>query len=125
MAQGDYLVYERASRDEERLFLEVTKAAVQEVGEPAKKRHNRRGRPATYLFRAMILILLLMTYHRKEYREMESHLKNNPRLVRELGLKKAPGKSTIQRAAASVGVNYLVRLNDAITAKFKKGMVDR
>ena len=124
MAQGDYLVYERASRDEERLFLEVAKEAVQEVGEAAKKHRSRRGRPVTYPSTAMILILLLMTYHRKEYREMESHLKNNPRLVKELGLKKTPGKSTIQRAAANVGVDYLVRLNDAITAKFKKGMVD-
>ena len=124
MAQGDYLVYERASRDEERLFLEVAKEAVQEVGEAAKKHRSRRGRPVTYPSTAMILILLLMTYHRKEYREMESHLKNNPGLVKELGLKKAPGKSTIQRATANVGVDYLVRLNDAITAKFKKGMVD-
>lgn len=123
MAQGDYLVYERASRDEERLFLEAAKEVVQEVREPAKKHRNRRGRPVTYSLKSMILILLLMTYHRKEYREMESHLKSNPRLVRELGLKKAPGKSTIQRAATSVAVDYLVRLNDAITAKFKKGMV--
>jgi hypothetical protein len=121
MAQGDYLVYERASRDEERLFLE---AAVQEVGEPVKKHYNHRGRPVTYPFKAMILILLLMTYHRKEYREMESHLKNNPRLAKELELKKVPGKSTIQRAAASLGVNYLVRLNDAVTDKFKKEMVE-
>jgi len=123
MAQGDYLVYERASRDEERLFLEAAKETVEEVREPVKK-HGRRGRPVTYLFRSMILILLLMTYHRKEYREMESHLKNNSRLVKMLGLKKSPGKSTIQRAAAGVGMSYLVRLNDAVTAKFKKGMVE-
>ena len=124
MAQGDYLVYERASRDEERLFLEAAKEAVQEVREPAKKHRNRRGRLVAYSLKSMILILLLMTYHRKEYREMESHLKNNPRLVKELGLKKVPGKSTIQRAAAGVGMDYLVRLNDSITAKFKKGMAE-
>ena len=123
MAQGDYLVYERASRDEERLFLEVAKEAVEEV-EDAKNCHNRRGRPIRYSFRSMILILLLMTYHRKEYREMESHLKNSPHILRLIGLKKAPSKSTIQRAHTKIGISMLANLKGTIIAKFKKDMAD-
>ena len=126
MSKVDYVVYERASRDEERLFLQVAKEAVNEVGEPgnwSKPRDLAKhpgGKTVTYELKPMLLILLLMNYHRKEYREMEAHLKNNRQLLMELGLKKAPGKSTIQRAAARIGISHLVRLNDAITAKFKK-----
>jgi hypothetical protein len=68
----------------------------------------------------MLLVLLLKVYHRKEYRETESFLNNNPHLLKELGLKKAPGKSTIQRAAARIGIDTLVKVNDTITARFKK-----
>jgi hypothetical protein len=73
----------------------------------------------------MLLVLLLKVYHRKEYRETESFLNNNPHLLKELGLKKAPGKSTIQRAAARIGIDTLVKVNDTITAKFKKSAVLR
>jgi hypothetical protein len=68
----------------------------------------------------MLLVLLLKVYHRKEYRETESFLNNNPHLLKELGPKKAPGKSTIQRAAARIGIDTLVKVNDTITARFKK-----
>jgi hypothetical protein len=125
MSQGQYLVYERASRDEERLFIDTVKEVVDEIEEPKSwmrrdpKKHPG-GRPFVYPFRQMLLALLLMTYQRKEYREMEAHLKNNPNLLKELGLKKAPGKSTMQRAAARIGINTLVKMNDAILRRFKK-----
>jgi hypothetical protein len=48
-----------------------------------KKKHPG-GRPQQYGFREMLLVLLLMVWSitgRKEYREMEAHLKNNPNLV--------------------------------------------
>jgi hypothetical protein len=51
---------------------------------------------------------------------MESHLNNNPHLLRELGLEKPPGKSTIQRAAARISLNTLMRLNDVVVEKLKK-----
>ncbi len=74
MSKGSYLVYERSSRDEERLFFDTAKEIVNEIEEPRdwKKRDPKRhpgGRPFTYPFRSMLLILLLMVYHRKEYRE--------------------------------------------------------
>lgn len=127
MSKGQYLVYERASRDEERLFLETAKEVVDEIEEePRNWKHqdpkkHPGGRNVSFGFKTMLLmILLLMVYHRKEYREMEAHLNNNPHLLKELGLERSPGKSTIQRACARVGIGTLVRVNDAITAKFKK-----
>lgn len=125
MSKGQYLVYERASRDEERLFIDTAKEIVNAMEEPRgwKRRDPGKhagGRPFVYPFRQMLLILLLMAYHRKEYREMEAHLNNNPSLLRELGLKKAPGKSTMQRACTRIGIGTLVRMNDSITARFKK-----
>jgi len=126
--KGQYLVYERVSRDEERLFLETAKEIVSGLEEPKDwKRQDPKkhpgGRNISYGFKTMLLILLLMAYHRKEYREMEAHLNNNPHLLRELGLERSPSKSTIQRTCAKIGVSTLVRANDAITAKFKKSQV--
>lgn len=125
MSKGQYVVYERASKDEARLFIDTARETVGEMKEPEDwKRHNPRrhagGRPLTYTFRQMFLILLLMVYQRKEYREMEAHLSNDPHLLKELGLRKAPGKSTMQRACARIGTSALVRMNDAVIAKFKK-----
>ena len=125
MSKGQYLVYEREARDEERLFLETAKEVVNEIEEPKNwkrqdpKRHPG-GRNVSYGFRTMLTILLLMVYHRKEYREMEAHLNNNLHLLQELGLEKSPGKSTIQRACGKISINTLVKVNDTITAKFKK-----
>jgi hypothetical protein len=130
MAQGEYLVYERASRDEERLFLEVVKEAVEDVQEPSNWRKSRDpekhagGKPVDYQFKPMLLTLLLMNYHRKEYREMEAHLKNSPHILRLIGLEKAPSKSTIQRAHMKISISMLTKLNDTIIAKFKKDAVE-
>ena len=43
-----------------------------------------------------------MNYHRKDYREMEAHLKCNKDLLIELGLKYSPSKSTIHVAYGKV-----------------------
>src|SRR5437660_682635 len=70
MSKGQYLVYERASRDEERLFLETAKEVVNKIEEEPKnwKKHQNPkkhpgGRNVSYGFRTMLLILLLMVYH--------------------------------------------------------------
>lgn len=126
MSKGQYVVYERVSRDEERMFLDIAKEVVDEIGEPKnwkRKRDPKKhagGSPTTYSFKQMLLILLLMVYHRKEYREMEAHLKNNPALLNELGLNKAPGKSSIHRAVGEIGIDTIVKMNNVIIAKFKK-----
>jgi hypothetical protein len=124
--KGQYVVYERACRGEERFFLDIAKEVINEIDEPKswKKREDSGkrggGRRCDYEFRPMLLVLMLMVYHRKEYREMEAHLKNNPILLQELGLKKTPSKSSIHSAASRIGIDTLVEVNDAIVARFKK-----
>jgi len=127
MGKGQYLVYERASRDEDRLFLETAEEVTSEIEGPRDwKRQDLKkhpgGRNVSYGFRQMLLVLLKV-YHRKEYREMEAFLNNSPHLLKELGLKKSPGKSTMQRAAERIGISALVKVNDSIVAKFKKSTV--
>lgn len=125
MGKGRYVVYERASRDEERAFLSIAKEIVAEVKEPREwaprdpKKHAG-ARPFKYGFRPMLLVLLLMVYHRKEYREMEAHLKGNIWLLPELGLNGVPSKSTIHRAMMRLGTKTLIELNDSVLSRFKK-----
>jgi hypothetical protein len=124
--KGQYVVYERATRGEERFFLDIAKEVVQEIEEPEgwKKRKDASkrggGRPYEYEFKPMLLVLMLMVYHRKEYREMEAHLKSSPHLLEELGLKKAPSKSILHSAASRIGIDTLAEVNDTIVDRFKK-----
>jgi hypothetical protein len=130
LVKGQYVVYERATRNEESLFIDIAGDVVDEVEEPAnwKKgkdpRKRGRGRPYEYGFRSMLLVLMVMVRDRKDYREMESHLRNNPSLVRELGLEKAPSKSSIHSAASRIGLDTLADVNDAIVVRFKKILED-
>lgn len=126
MAVGEYVVYERASKDEEQLFLKIAIEVVSTVKEPSnwmKPRNPKKhagGKPISYHFKPMMLVLLLMNYHRKDYREMEAHLKCNKDLLTELGLKYSPSKSTIHVAHGKVGTKLLRKLNDTALSKFKK-----
>lgn len=126
MAVGEYVVYERASKDEEQLFLKIAIEVVSTVKEPSnwmKPRNLKKhagGKPVSYHFKPMLLVLLLMDYHRKDYREMEAHLKCNKHLLTELGLKESPSKSTIHVAHGKVSTKLLRELNDTALSKFKK-----
>jgi hypothetical protein len=130
VVKGQYVVYERASRNEESLFIDIAGDVVAEVDEPASwkrakdPRKRGGGRPYEYGFRPMLLVLMVMVRDRKDYREMESHLRNNPSLVRELGLERAPSKSSIHSAASRIGLDTLADVNDAIVARFKKILED-
>ena len=130
MAVGKYVVYERASKDEEQLFIEMVIEVVSTVKEPSnwmKPRNSKKhagGKPISYHFKPMMLVLLLMNYHRKDYREMETHLKCNKHLLTELCLKKAPSKSTIHVAHGKVSTKLLRELNDTALSKFKKEDVE-
>lgn len=126
MAVGEYVVYEKASKDEEQLFLKMAIEVVGTVKEPSdwKKPRNPKkhagGKPISYHFKPMVLVLLLMDYHRKNYREMEAHIKCNKHLLTELGLKESPSKSTIHVAHGKVSTKLLRKLNDTTLSKFKK-----
>lgn len=124
--KGQYVVYERATRGEERFFLDIAEEVVNETDEPENWKRRREsgkhpgGRPHEFEFRPMLIVLMLMVYHRKEYREMEAHLKSNPALLKELGLMRAPSKSVIHSAASRIGLDTLAEVNDAIVERFKK-----
>jgi hypothetical protein len=130
VVRGQYVVYERATKEEESLFLEIAAQVVAEIEEPANwkkvKDPGKRGggRPYEYGFRPMLLILMLMVRDRKDYRETASHLRNDPRLLVQLGLDKAPSKSSIHSAAARIGLDTLADVNDGIIARFKKILED-
>jgi hypothetical protein len=134
MAVGEYVVYERASKDEEQLFLKIAIEVVGIVKEPSNwmkprnpKKHAGGRKPISYHFKpTMMLVLLLMNYHGKDYyREMEAHLKCNKHLLTELGLKESPSKSTIHVAYGKVGTKLLRKLNDTALSKFKREDVGR
>jgi hypothetical protein len=99
------VVYERAARGEERFFLDIAEEVVSEIDEPKdwKKKvgsgKHPGGRPYEYEFRTRSIGLMFMVYHR-EYREMEVHLRSNSLLLKELGLERAPSKSSIHSAAS-------------------------
>jgi hypothetical protein len=124
--KDQYVVYERASKEEESLFLDIAGEVVARVEEPASwnrakdPRKRGGGRPYEHGFGHMLLVLMLIVRDRKEYREMESQLRNNPALLRELGLEKEPRKSTIHSAAARIGLDTLAEVNDAVVTRFKK-----
>jgi hypothetical protein len=126
--KGQCVVYERAARGEERFFLDIAEEVASEIEEPQswKKRGRSRahqgGRPYEYEFRPMLIVLMLMVYHRKEYREMDAHLRSNPLLLKELGLERAPSKSSIHSAASRIGIDTLAEVNDAIVDRFKKSL---
>jgi hypothetical protein len=127
--RGQYVVYERAARGEERFFLDIVEEVVSEIDEPKDWKKKKvgsgkhpGGRPYEYEFRPMLIVLMLMVYHRKEYREMEAHLRSNPLLLKELGLERAPSKSSIHSAASRIGIDTLVEVNDAIVDRFKKSL---
>ena len=62
MAVGEYVVYERASKDEERLFLKIAIEVVNTVKEPSnwmKPRNPKKhagGKPISYHFKPMMLV---------------------------------------------------------------------
>lgn len=132
MATGEYVVYERASKDGEQLFLDIAREAIMEVQEPPgwkkhrdPKKHAAGGKPISYHFKPMLMVLLLMNYHRKDYREMAAHLKCNMYLLNEIGLlDKAPGKSTIHAAHGKMNTRLLRNINDVILLQFKKAVAE-
>ncbi len=131
MMKGQYVVYERATRGEDRFFLDIAEEVAGEMDEPDGWKKKERdptkhagGRPYEFEFRPMLVVLMLMVYHRKEYREMSAYLRNDAPLLRELGLKRAPSKSIIHSAASRIGLDTLASVNDAIVARFKKILDD-
>ena len=56
---------------------------------------------------------------------MEAHLRSNPLLLKEIGLDRAPSKSSIHSAAFRIGIDTLAEVNDTIIDRFKKSLEER
>jgi len=114
----DWRAYERLRKDEETLFLRKARAVV--WGMPPPWEPRRGGRPPSHDPRALVICLLLMRELRRDYRGMESHLRAR-RGLDALGLRKAPSKSTLHRAAKRLSERYLRMVNDRLVEPFKRG----
>ncbi|MDG6899796.1 MAG: Lrp/AsnC ligand binding domain-containing protein [Nitrososphaerota archaeon] len=70
--KGQYVVYERASKEEESLFLDIAGEVVARVEEPASwnrakdPRKRGGGRPYEYGFRPMLFVLLNVNLRTEE-----------------------------------------------------------
>jgi len=114
----DWRAYGRFRRDEEALFLSRARTIVWGMPPPWE---SRGGRPPSHDPRALVVCLLLMRELRKDYRGMESHLRARRGLLDTLGLRKAPGKSTLHRAATRLSERYMRMVNERLVEPFKGG----
>jgi len=105
-------------REEEALFLSKARAVV--WGMPPPWELRRGGRPPSHNPRALVVCLLLMRELGRDYRGMESHLRARRGLLGALGLKKAPGKSTLHRAAKRLSERYLRMVSDGLVEPFRR-----
>ena len=64
--------------------------------------------------RALAKCVILMTEERKPCRDMESYLRSRPELLRRLGLKRAPSKSTLNRVVRRIPQRYLRKVSNAV-----------
>lgn len=129
MPVSRHRVYERVSKDEENAFLGEAISAVRGMAKPrgwtrrkSRGRPRRRGpgRPPDYAWWSLAVVLLLQQYLGLGYRDMAAHVAARPELRKMLGLKRAPGKSTLQRAHAVLNQGWLEELNRRVLAGFKK-----
>ena len=79
------------------------------------------GRPAIDV-KSMVLCCLFKYKFKYDYRGLESHLNAHKDLLKLIGLKRAPSKSSIHRAMAKLPIPYLRRFNDKVVKRFKKGI---
>lgn len=118
-------IYEEAGKEEEEFlildFQELLEGMPPPPGwhrqkRPGRPRKKKRGHVEEFGWQSMVLALLLKARHELNYREMSSHLRANPDLVRRLGMPRAPSASTIQRAHQRMGEAWLKRLNRHLLA---------
>ncbi|MBI5000917.1 MAG: transposase [Euryarchaeota archaeon] len=117
ISKFDWKKYGKSKERELHLLLREAKRIVWETDEPWSR--ERFGRPP-YLSRTMVLICILRIYFKMTYRDVEGLLRANETLRKELELSEVPDHNTIQRATEKMPADYLRRINDKITIKFKK-----
>jgi len=98
----------KVSKAAEKKFLSVAKKIVDKSEPPWEQR--RIGRPGTS---PATLVLCVLFRHKFElsYRQVTARLQQNKDLLKILGLKTAPSKSTIGVAAKKVSDAYIKRIS--------------
>ena len=123
--KGQYLVYERASREEERLFLETAKEVVNEIEEPKnwKKQDPKKhpgGRNVSYGFRTMLLDSPAHGLPSEGVQGDGGSSEQQPDPPEGARAGEVAGQVDDAESVREDSVGTLAKVNDAITAKFKK-----
>lgn len=123
MLETNWSVYNKQRKHEFENFVKAAKNVVSTIGpprpEPAKPGSRGRGRPG-YTTGGMLVLNLLRMHLKLSYRDLESFLRENPRLMQNLGFSQVPGRDTIHRHAQTLTEPYLHKFNDALTQRLKK-----
>ncbi len=122
MRKTNWKIYEKAEEEEFRLFLEISKKIIWNQQPPKhwKTKKKKPGRPSTYDWKGLVVLLLLKMFYRLKFREITSFAKGFPGLREFLEFKKTPSRSTLQRTMKKLDKAWLRMANDAIVAEFKK-----
>jgi len=122
MRKTNWKIYEKAEEEEFRLFLEISKKTIwnQQPPKQWRTKKKRPGRPPSYDWKGLVVLLLLKMFYRLKFREITSFAKGFPGLREFLEFKKTPSRSTLQRTMKKLDKAWLRMANDAIVAEFKK-----
>ena len=96
-------------------FRNAAFAAVDANLPPWALRHRHAGRPGINP-RALAKCILLMNEEQRTCRGMADYLNDHPALLKNMGLNKAPSKSTLNRAMRKITPRYLRRVGRAAAA---------
>ena len=94
-------------------FYNAAFAAVDASPPPWTPRNQHVGR-SNIDPRALAKCVILMVEEKKPCRDMESYLRSRPELLKRMGLKSAPSKSTLNRAVRRIPQRYLRRVSSAV-----------
>lgn len=119
--ETNWKVYNGASKVEVEEFLRLAKELVWSRWTRGRKpkRKSNAGRKG-YNRRGMTVLCMAKLYFGWDFRRTESALRAFPGFVEFLELEGAPSKSAIHRAFGRLQKAWLLRLNDAVVAGFKK-----
>ena len=94
-------------------FYNAAFAAVDAIAPPWTPKNQHCGR-SNIDPRALAKCVILMVEEKKPCRDMESYLRSRPELLKRMGLKSAPSKSTLNRAVRRIPQRYLRKVSNAV-----------
>ena len=119
----DWSTYNARRKSDLVAFIRIAKRIIKRIGppgtEPLPRGQRGRGRPHKSPT-SMLLVNLLRIYLKMSYRDLEALLAADSQLRRSIGLDAIPGRSTINRYAATLNETYLRKFNEQLTWRQKK-----